>query len=90
MKITSKIVIITGCILFLSVIAPRTYAYIDVSATTYIVQIIAGAVVVLGTIAGVAISTIKKKAKEKLNIDLDKKEQEEDVIVYDNNDDNNT
>ena len=63
-------------------------AYIDVSATTYIVQIVAGIVVVLGTVAGVVISSIKKKAKEKLGIDLDKKEQEDDLVVYDDNEKN--
>ena len=83
MNRNSKVIVFIGCLLFVGVISPRAYAYIDVSATTYIVQIIAGAVVVLGTIAGVAISSIKKKAKEKLNIDLDKKEQEEDIVVYD-------
>lgn len=64
-------------------VTPTAYAYIDVSATTYIVQIVAGAVVVLGTVAGVAISYVKKKAKEKLGIDLEKKEQEEELVVYD-------
>lgn len=60
--------------------------YIDVSATTYIVQIIAGVAVAAGVTAGVVISKIKKKAKEKLNIDFDKKEVEEDVVVFDEED----
>ncbi len=66
-----------------------TPAYIDVSATTYIIQIIAGVAVAAGVTAGVVISKLKKKAKEKLNIDFDKKEVEEDVVVFDDADDTN-
>lgn len=70
----------------LSLIAAGTLNYIDVSATTYIIQIIAGIAVAAGVAAGVIISKIKKKAKEKLNIDFDKKEKEEDIVIY--NEDN--
>ncbi len=68
-----------------SLLAAGMLYYIDVSATTYIIQIVASIAVAAGVTAGVVISKIKKKAKEKLNIDLDKKEQEEDVVIYDDN-----
>lgn len=70
-------------LLFCELLTTRAYAYIDVSATTYIIQIIAGVAVAVGAAAGVLISRLKKKAKEKLNIDLDKKEKEEDIEIYD-------
>ena len=62
---------------------PMIPMYIDVSATTYIIQIIAGIAVTAGVVAGVVITKIKKRAKEKLNIDFDKKEVEEDIVVFD-------
>ncbi|WP_432651427.1 hypothetical protein [Huintestinicola sp.] len=75
-------VFLAAFILFSEMLTIRAYAYIDVTATTYIIQIAAGAVVALGAVIGVVVSKIKKKAKEKFNIDLDKKEKEEDVVVY--------
>lgn len=72
--------------MFSSIIASAVLNYIDVSATTYIIQIIAGVAVAVGVTAGVVISKIKKQAKEKLNIDLEKKEKEEDLVIYDDKD----
>lgn len=69
------------------ILSMTAYAsYIDVSATTYIIQIVAGVTVAAGAVIGVVISRIKKKAKEKFNIDLEKKETEEDVVIYDDSD----
>lgn len=69
------------------ILSMTAYAsYIDVSATTYIIQIVAGVAVAAGAVIGVVISRIKKKAKEKFNIDLEKKETEEDVVIYDDSD----
>lgn len=41
----------------------------------------------MGAVIGVVISKVKKKAKDKFGIDLDHKEQEDDVVVYDNSSD---
>lgn len=78
-------VLIAALIVTAQMLSVRAHAYIDVSATTYIIQIIAGIVVAAGAVIGVVISKIKKKAREKFNIDLDKKEKEEDVVVFDEN-----
>lgn len=83
-----KIIIFLAAFLFFcEMLSVRAYAYIDVSATTYIIQIVAGAVVALGAVIGVVISRIKKKAKDKFGIDLDNKEKEEEIVVYDENKD---
>ena len=73
---------------FMQMLALAAHAYIDVSSTTYIVQIVAGIVVVLSTVAGVVISSVKKKLKEKVGIDLDKKEDEEELVVYEDDKEN--
>ena len=85
MKVYKKIYFVVSLIMIAQMLSLNVYAYIDVSATTYIIQIVAGVVVAAGAVAGVVISKIKKKAKEKFNIDLEKKETEEDIVVYDEN-----
>lgn len=58
-------------------------AYIDPSVTTYAIQAIAGVIIAVGAVAGIIWTKMKKKAKEKLNIDLEgKKEVEDDVVAY--------
>lgn len=83
MKIYKRIYTIISVIAIAQMLSLNVYAYIDVSATTYIIQIVAGIVVAAGAVLGVVISKVKKKAKEKFNIDLEKKETEEDIVVYD-------
>lgn len=83
MKIYKRIYTIISVIAIAQMLSINVYAYIDVSATTYIIQIVAGIVVAAGAVLGVVISKVKKKAKEKFNIDLEKKETEEDIVVYD-------
>ncbi len=70
------------------IFALNAHAYIDVSATTYLIQIGAGVIIAVSTVIGILITKMKRKAKEKFNIDLDKKEKEEELVVYDseNND----
>lgn len=59
-------------------------AYIDPSLTTYVIQAIAGIVVVLGTAVGIYIRRAKKKVSDKLGIDENRnKEVETDEIVVD-------
>ena len=61
---------------------PVAYAYIDPSATTYLIQAIAGVVIAVGSVAVIFWRRAKKKLKEKVGIDLDKnKETEEDVVA---------
>lgn len=55
--------------------------YLDPSAITFLIQIIVGIVVVAGATVGIVISKLKKKAKDKLGIDLEKKKETEDEIV---------
>ena len=71
------------------IFAVNAHAYIDVSATTYLIQITAGAIIAASTVIGIVITKIKRKAKEKFNIDLEKKEKEEELIVYDSAEENN-
>lgn len=83
MKIYKKIYTVISIILIAQMLSLNVYAYIDVSATTYVIQIVAGIIVTAGAVIGVVISKIKKKAKEKFNIDLEKKETEADIVIYD-------
>jgi len=83
MKAYKIIFTIVAMVMFAQMMAINAYAYIDVSATSYIIQIVAGIVVAVGAV----ISKVKKKAKDKFGIDLDHKEQEDDVVVYDNSSD---
>ena len=61
---------------------PVAYAYIDPSATTYLIQAIAGVAIAAGSVAVIFWRRTKKKLKDKMGIDLDKdKETEEDVVA---------
>lgn len=61
--------------------------YIDPSVMSYTIQIVAGAVITLGAVFAVVFRRFKKKAKEKLNIE-EKKEVEDDIIEYSENEEN--
>ena len=87
MKAYKIIFTIVAMVMFAQMMAINAYAYIDVSATSYIIQIVAGIVVAVGAVIGVVNSRVKKKAKDKFGIDLDHKEHEDDVVVYDNSSD---
>ena len=85
MKHISKLCIVSGIAMFFVLGA---HAYIDPSVMTYTIQVVAGIVVAVGAVIGIVWTRIKKKAKEKLNIDLDgKKEAEGDVVEYDDEED---
>ena len=63
---------------------PVAHAYIDPSATTYLIQAIAGVVIAVGSVAVVFWRRAKKNLKNKMGIDLDKnKETEEKVVSVD-------
>ena len=62
-------------------------AYIDPSATTYLIQAIAGIAIAVGSVAVIFWRRAKNKLKEKAGIDFDrKKETEEDVVAVQSED----
>ena len=62
---------------------PFASAYIDPSATTYLIQAIAGVAIAVSSVAVVFWRRAKNKVKEKSGIDFDKnKETEADVVTY--------
>jgi len=63
--------------------APRAL-YIDPSVMTYALQIAVGAIITLGTVAGLLWRKFKKKVKKNFNIDENaKKEMEEKIeLIY--------
>ena len=63
-----------------------TTMYIDPSVMSYTIQIVAGAVITIGAVAGIVFRKIKKKAQEKLNIE-ERKEVEEDIVDLSNSND---
>ena len=61
---------------------PAAHAYIDPSATTYMIQTIAGIVIAVGSVGIIFWRRAKKKLKDKVGIDFDKnKETEEEVVA---------
>jgi nitrate reductase gamma subunit len=61
---------------------PAAHAYIDLSATTYMIQAIAGIVIAVGSVGIIFWRRAKKKLKDKVGIDFDKnKETEEEVVA---------
>ncbi len=71
----------TGCFLFL--LSSNAQAYLDPSATTYIVQA-AGVAVVIGTVAVMYWHKAKKKVQKALKLDEhSSKAKEADVVVSD-------
>lgn len=61
---------------------PAAHAYIDPSATTYLIQAIAGVAIAVGSVAVIFWRRAKKKLKDKVGIDFDRnKETEENVVA---------
>ena len=61
---------------------PAAHAYIDPSATTYMIQAIAGIVIAVGSVGIIFWRRAKKKLKDTVGIDSDKnKETEEEVVA---------
>ncbi len=56
-------------------------AYIDPSVMSYTIQIVAGAVITVGAVAGIVFRRAKNKVKKTLNIE-EKKEIEDDIVDY--------
>lgn len=63
---------------------PAAQAYIDPSATTYLIQAVAGIVIAVGSVVIIFWRRAKNKLKDKVGIDFDKnKETEESVVAVD-------
>jgi hypothetical protein len=61
---------------------PAAHAYIDPSATTYMIHAIGGIVIAVGSVGIIFWRRAKKKLKDKVGIDFDKnKETEEEVVA---------
>lgn len=61
----------------------RLRTYLDPSAVTFTIQLVVGIVVAAGAAVGIILTKLKKKAKDKLGIDLEKKKEvEEDIVEY--------
>ena len=60
---------------------PAAYAYIDPSATTYLIQAIAGIVIAVGSVGIIFWRRTKKKLKDKVGIDFDKNKETEESVV---------
>ena len=89
MKTLRKLVLVAYTFAVSMLIFGRdTFAYIDPSVMTYMIQIIAGIVVAVGAVAGIYFRKVKKKMSEKLGIDENRnKEVESDDIYVDEEDD---
>jgi hypothetical protein len=82
----------TGIILLLTVYLmiftmPAAHAYIDPSATTYLIQAIAGIVIAVGSVGIIFWRRAKKKLKDKVGIDFDKNKETEEAVVAVKSDD---
>ncbi len=74
--------------LVLTVTPYIAYAYIDPSVSSYMIQAIAGIVVAVGAFVAIYWRRAKKKVQNKLGIDENaRKEKEEDVQVFKQDDD---
>lgn len=60
---------------------PAAHAYIDPSATTYLIQAIAGIVIAVGSVAIIFWRRAKNKLKDKVGIDFDKNKETEESVV---------
>ena len=58
-------------------------AYLDPSVMTYTIQVVAGILVAVGAVVGIAWRRAKKKIQDKLGIDENaKKEVEDDIVEF--------
>ena len=60
---------------------PAAQAYIDPSATTYLIEAIAGVVIAVGSVAIIFWRRAKRKLKDKVGIDFDKNKETEEAVV---------
>ena len=60
---------------------PAAHAYIDPSATTYLIQAIAGIVIAVASVGIIFWRRAKKRLKDKVGIDFDKNKETEEAVV---------
>ena len=85
-KLLKKSGIIFALALYMMIFTmPAAHAYIDPSATTYLIQAIAGIVIAVGSVAVIFWRRAKKKLKDKVGIDFDKNKETEESVVRTNN-----
>ena len=79
MKRKSKILWAVYVVLYVNIICMAcSFAYLDPTTTTFLLQVIVGVAVAVGTVAAVLFRKAKKKVSDKLGIDeKEKKEVEE-------------
>ncbi len=87
-NVLKKLGLVTAAGLYLTVTVPQNaHAYIDPSATTYLIQAAAGIAIAVGSVAVIIWRRAKKKLKDKVGIDFDRnKETEEEVVATENSD----
>ena len=79
MKRSGLILLLTVYMLVFTM--PAAQAYIDPSATTYLIQAIAGVVIAVGSVAIIFWRRAKRKLKDKVGIDFDKNKETEEAVV---------
>ena len=87
-KTTGTVLLIALYILVFTM--PAASAYIDPSATTFLIQAIAGIAIAVGSVAVIFWRRAKKKIKDKVGIDLDKNKETEEAVVMVKNDGKDT
>ena len=78
MKIFNKLFLTIAIIVALST---TSFAYIDPSVMTYVIQAIAGVVIAIGAAVSIYWRKAKKKVNNVLKIDEDRKKSVEDDVV---------
>lgn len=78
-KTTGTVLLIAAYLLLFTM--PAASAYIDPSATTFLIQAIAGIAIAVGSVAVIFWRRAKKKIKDKVGIDLDKNKETEEAVV---------
>lgn len=79
MKKYFRYVYVTACMAV--ALSINAAAYLDPSVMTYAVQVVAGVLVAVGAVVGIAWRRMKKKVQDKLGIDENAKKEVEDEIV---------
>ena len=65
-------------------LSTTSFAYLDPSVMTYLIQAVAGVVIAIGAVGGIYYRKVKKSVAEKLNIDENKNKEVEDDIIINN------
>lgn len=76
-----------GTIVISIALSTTAFAYLDPSVMTYLIQAVAGIVIAIGAGFALYFHKVKKKVNKVLNIDENaKKEVEEDIVVFNEED----